>query len=98
MVIRRSLLSGRGLQCCLEGCGQPPSLNYFIVSDPRSRKVKTGTDLAIAAVAIAGEMATVTGNVDDFLVINEVFRLPGLFNPFDGSWAVATGSVDPVPR
>ena len=69
-----------------------PSLNNFIVNDPRSRKVRTGADLAIAATAIAQGMAVASGNTRDFLEIHAVFPLPGLFNPFAGHWA-----IDPLP-
>ena len=64
-----------------------PALNNFIVNDPRSRKVKSGADLAIASTAIARGMVVVTGNVDDFLTINTAFRLAGLFDPFTAHWA-----------
>ena len=65
-----------------------PSLSHFIANDPRSRKIKSGADLAIAATAIARDMVVVTGNVGDFVTINTTFALPGLFNPFNGHWAV----------
>jgi len=68
-----------------------PSLSNFIVNDPRSRKTKSGADLAIAAAAISMDLVVVTGNVDDFMMINPAFPLPGLLNPFDGNW-----SVEPV--
>jgi predicted nucleic acid-binding protein len=71
-----------------------PPLNNFIANDPRSRKVKNGADLAIAATAIAREMVVVTGNVDDFLTINRAFQLPGLFNPFNTRWSVASTGRD----
>jgi predicted nucleic acid-binding protein len=70
-----------------------PSLNNFIANDPRSRRIKSGADLAIAATAIAGQMVVVTGNVNDFLVINATFPLPGLFNPIDRQWAVEAAGV-----
>ena len=71
-----------------------PVLRDFLVSDPRSRKIKNGADLAIAAASITREMAIVTRNIDDFLRIHALFPLAGLFNPFDLVWAVepATGS------
>jgi predicted nucleic acid-binding protein len=66
-----------------------PSLANFLANDPRSRKIKTGTDLAIAAAAITGGMVVVTGNVGDFLRIHAEFPLRGVFNPFDGVWGLA---------
>lgn len=73
-----------------------PALREFLVSDPRSRKIKNGADLAIAAASIAREMVIVTRNVADFLSIHTLFPLPGLFDPFASVWAVvpAKGSRD----
>jgi predicted nucleic acid-binding protein len=65
-----------------------PGLNNFITNDPRSKKVKSGADLAIAATSIARGMVVVTGNVDDFVTTNTAFPLPGLYNPFDRDWAL----------
>jgi len=73
-----------------------PSLNTFLVNDPRSKKKKSGADLSIAAVSIVWNMAMVTGNTEDFLEINAAFPLPGLFNPFDGRWAVQAPRVKPA--
>jgi toxin FitB len=69
-----------------------PALRNFLVSDPRSRKIKNGADLAIAAGSIAREMVIVTRNTTDFLRIHALFPLPGLFNPFDTVWSVETAS------
>ena len=73
-----------------------PALNNFVVNDPRSRKVKSGADLAIASTAIARGMVVATGNVDDFALINAAFPLPGLFNPFAAQWALRPAGQ--VPR
>ncbi len=67
-----------------------PSLNNFIVNDPRSKKSKSGTDLTIAAMAITRGMVMVTGNIGDFLEIHAEFPLPGLFNPMKTAWFVKT--------
>jgi toxin FitB len=66
-----------------------PALRVFIANDPRSVKVKNGTDLAIAAAAIERGMIVASGNVADFLRIHDAFPLPGLFNPFTSYWAVS---------
>jgi hypothetical protein len=65
-----------------------PGLRDFLVSNPRSRRIRNGADLAIAAASIARELVIVTGNIADFLRIHALFPLPGLFNPFDavGCW------------
>lgn len=65
-----------------------PSLRFFIANDPRSRKVRSGADLAIAACAIARGMTLASRNVADFLRIHSDFPLPGLFDPFEAAWAV----------
>ena len=54
--------------------------------------------MAIAATAMAQYLVVVTGNVDDFLLIGKAFPLPGLFNPFDGHWAVETTAEAGAPR
>jgi toxin FitB len=74
-----------------------PALRDFLVSDPRSRKIKNGADLAIAAASIARQMVVVTRNIDDFLRIHALFPLPGLFNPFDAVWAVEPAAQMPPP-
>ena len=74
-----------------------PSLSNFVANDPRSRKTKTGADLAIAATTIAADLTMVTGNVDDFLAISMAFPLPGLLNPFTGHWAVKPADGFPTP-
>jgi predicted nucleic acid-binding protein len=64
------------------------SLNNFIANDPRSSKVKNGADLVIAAIAIARGMTIVSADTSDFLQIDAVFPLPGLFDPFEHKWIV----------
>ncbi len=65
-----------------------PSLNNFIVNDPRSKRVKSGADLTIAACAIASDMTLATDNVGDFEQIHAEFPLPGLYNPLTNTWYV----------
>ncbi len=65
-----------------------PSLNDFIVNDPRAKKAKSGADLTIAACAIASDMILVTANVADFKLIHAEFPLPGLYNPLEDKWHV----------
>jgi predicted nucleic acid-binding protein len=72
-----------------------PALRDFLVSDPRSRRIKNGADLAIAAASIAREMVIATRNTADFLRVHALFPLPGLFNPFDAVWAVGTEGPKP---
>lgn len=67
---------------------ETPALRSFLVHEPGAKKTKTGADLAIAAIAIAGQAAIATNNDSDFLTIDRYFPLPGLFNPFAGKWLV----------
>lgn len=67
---------------------ETPALRNFLIQEPRSKKTKTGGDLAIAAIAIAKEAVVATNNESDFLTINSHFPLPGLFNPLAGKWLV----------
>jgi predicted nucleic acid-binding protein len=72
-----------------------PSLDNFIRNDPRSRKRKSGGDLAVAACAIARGMTVVTNDVEDFLEIHAKFPLPELFGAFDGAFHVAAAAAAP---
>ena len=67
---------------------EAPSLRNFVITDPRAREQATGADLSIAAIAIATGSVVASGNVRHFRQINDVFPLPGLFNPFDQTWPV----------
>jgi predicted nucleic acid-binding protein len=67
---------------------ETPPLRNFLMQDPASRKTKTGADLAIASIAIAHNAVVATGNGDDFLIIHRHFRLPGLYDPFNGRWLI----------
>lgn len=59
-----------------------PALGNFIRTDPRSKKARSGADLAIAASAITSGMVVVTNNVADFQEIGAAFPFPGLLDPF----------------
>ncbi len=64
------------------------ALDNFIRNDPRGKRAKSGANLAIAAIAIAGNLVVATANSGDFLEIHAQARLPGLFDPLDGTWHV----------
>lgn len=74
---------------------ETPALRHFIVSDPRAKEPATGSDLAIAAIAIAAGATVATTNVRHFLQINRYFPLPGLFNPLEQAWHLAPRTPDP---
>lgn len=77
---------------------ETPALRGFVLPDPRSQKTSTDADLAIAAIACANQAVVTTNNVRDFLAINAVFPLPGLFSPFDGVWSAGDASPSTPPR
>lgn len=74
---------------------ETPALRHFIVSDPRAKEPATGSDLSIAAIAIAAGATVATANVRHFLQINQCFPLPGLFNPVDQAWHLEPRTPDP---
>lgn len=65
-----------------------PALKCLWVPDSRSKIPKLGQDIAIAATAIVHEIPIATGNVKDFLLIDQHFRLPGLFDPRTCHWEI----------
>jgi toxin FitB len=67
---------------------ETPALRNFLAQDRATKKTKTGADLAIASIAIAHNAVVATGNGSDFLVIHRHFRLPGLYDPFQGKWLI----------
>jgi predicted nucleic acid-binding protein len=56
--------------------------------DPKLEVQRGGQDLHIAAAAIAHGYCVATDNVDDFLLIHQWFKLPGLYNPKTDIWHV----------
>lgn len=66
----------------------PELRKFFLQPGERSKKIKTGDDLAIAAIAIRMEAAVVSFNERDFLRIHSYFPLPGLFHPGRLEWCV----------
>lgn len=77
-----------------------PSPRSFIHPSPhaKSRKVKIGGDLIVAATAIAYNAAIINFNVDDFLEINRLFPLPGLFHPGRREWLIGPGATAEPPK
>jgi hypothetical protein len=65
-----------------------PALRDFIVTHPKSSRVKTGEDLVIAATAITRSAAIVTFNVRDYLRIDRCFPVPGIFDARQLEWSV----------
>jgi hypothetical protein len=67
---------------------ETPGLRDFVITDPNAAEQATGADLSIAAIAITTGSVIASGNTRHFCQINDRFRLPGLFNPFDQTWPV----------
>jgi toxin FitB len=67
---------------------ETPALRHFVITDPKAKDPATGSDLAIAAIAIAANAAVATNDIGHFLQINDVFPLPGLFDPLNQTWHV----------
>ena len=66
----------------------PDLRKFFLQPAEKSKKIKTGDDLAIAAIAIRMGAAVVSFNERDFLLIHDHFPLPGLFHPGRLEWCV----------
>ncbi|MGI0526593.1 type II toxin-antitoxin system VapC family toxin [Rhizobium giardinii] len=66
-----------------------PGLKKLWVVDPHQKKDKLGHDIMIAAVAIANGMPIASCNTRDYLLIDQYFPLPGLFNPVEEHWHIA---------
>lgn len=71
-----------------------PSLRGFLETRPGASKPPNGEKLAIAAQAIAVGAVVVTMNGRDFGRIHELFPLPGVLDPWSGSWTVAAGGAE----
>ncbi len=64
-----------------------PALRNFLVPEPRSTKLKFGSDIIIAAMAIVRQAVVVSFD-EDYLRIHQHFPLPGLFHPGRGEWLI----------
>ncbi|NKM95688.1 type II toxin-antitoxin system VapC family toxin [Rhizobium leguminosarum] len=73
------------LHCC-----RP--LKQLWLPDPRSNGKKPGQDLSIAATAIVHKLPIATLDAADFMLIQQYFPLPGVFNPAFGVWVVHPSS------
>lgn len=65
-----------------------PDLQHFDGSDAGRRSVRPSQDLLIAATAIVMDATIATFNTKDFLKIHTYSKLPGLYHPGHGQWAV----------
>ncbi|MBO3760131.1 type II toxin-antitoxin system VapC family toxin [Ciceribacter sp. L1K22] len=63
-------------------------LRHLYLSHQSQRKDQLGHDLMFAALSIAHQMPIVSFDVDDFLLIDQYFSLPGVFQPLEEKWHV----------
>jgi len=74
-----------------------PRLKYMWTSDGKSKRNRLGHDLMIAAVSIVHRTPIITGNIGDFLAIDQSFPLPGVYHPYENVWYVAPPFEVPLP-
>ncbi len=55
-------------------------------SDGRSKRIRGGQDLHIAATALVHRLPIATMNVADFMRINSCYPLPGIYDPLNDCW------------
>lgn len=79
------------------GMTSVPSLRHMWTVQHGQKSNRLGHDLMISAVAIVHRMPILTANVDDFLEIDEHFRLPGVYHPMKARWFVDPGFEVPLP-
>lgn len=74
-----------------------PDLRHMWTVQSRQKSNRLGHDLMISAVAIVHRMPILTANVEDFLKIDEYFRLPGVYHPMKARWFVDPDCEVPLP-
>ncbi len=79
------------------GMTSVPALRHMWTVQRGQKSNRLGHDLMISAVAIAHRMPILTANVDDFVEINELFPLPGVYHPMEAEWYVEPGFDVPLP-
>lgn len=65
-----------------------PSLRCLWTTDPRKEHPNSAGDVWLAAFSRVTGTAIATGNVKDFLKVQAVAALPGVYDPFNGTWPV----------
>ncbi len=63
-----------------------PRLRNLIVPRADAKRPRSGQDIHIAAAALVHRAAIATFNVKDYLLINECYPLPGIYNPKEDIW------------
>ncbi|WEZ85187.1 type II toxin-antitoxin system VapC family toxin [Rhizobium sp. 32-5/1] len=81
----------------IEVCGTlsaEPSLKNLHVPRADAKDPSFGQDLYIAATALVYRAAIATFNVRDFLLINAIHPLPGIYDPKSGIWHAQMEPID----
>jgi predicted nucleic acid-binding protein len=81
----------------IEVCGTlaaEPALKNLRVPRADAKHPRFGQDLYIAATALVYRTAIATLNVRDFLQINEIHPLPGIYDPKHGRWHARMKPLD----
>lgn len=65
-----------------------PGLRHMWTVHSTQKSNRLGHDLSIAAVSIIHRLPILSANVDDYLVINQLFPLPGLYHPLEARWFI----------
>lgn len=60
----------------------------ILSADPRLQGLRRGQDLQIAAAALSRRLPIATMDVDDFMLINSCYPLPGIYDPLFDRWHV----------
>lgn len=74
-----------------------PCLRHMWTVQREQKSNRLGHDLMIAAVAITHRIPIITGNIEDFLSIDEHFPLPGVYHPMNARWFVDPAFEVPLP-
>ncbi len=65
-----------------------PGLKHMWTVPSSQKSNRLGHDLSIAAVSIAHRLPIMSGNVHDYLLIHQLFPLPGLYHPLEARWYI----------
>jgi len=65
-----------------------PSLKHMWTVHSGQKSNRLGHDLSIAAVSIIHRIPIMSANVHDYLVIDQLFPIPGLYHPLEARWYI----------
>lgn len=65
-----------------------PALKHLWIPNPQMKRSRLGHDLMVAAISVTYEVPIITGNFTDFLKIDKVLSLPGVYQPMTGTWHI----------